>query len=638
MPPSTSFFTIQAKSVDGFWGNYQSKLASHGLNHQFNQLVTTGRLQNFELASKTILKQSDSSLKQQGLRFNDSDVYKWLEASAYIQALYPSDERKNQIDAVTNLIESAQEESGYINTYVTNTRPEWKWKSMAHMHELYCIGHLIEAAVALHSYASDSRLLKVAFKCLNAITDKFGPSKVKGTCGHPEIELALYKLARIIDQPEQSKAIAELADWMLDIRGCRPSFFEPEIFDTDLSERFYLANRLMLKDGNYDGSYALDHLPIREQREIVGHSVRAGYLYTAAAESARRRSDSELSTALETIWSNLNLKRMYITGGMGSTGENEGFSVDYDLPNHHAYAETCAGISLAMWGREMFKLTGLSDYLDTVERTIFNGILSGISFDTLSFFYNNPLESRHDHSRKPWFECACCPPNVARLIGSIHEYALFDTPSKLTIGFPVAGIFTLNDGAVLSIKTDFPVSGKATVKLKVPSTVSKKVAIRIPEWCDEVTIDLVGSDLAAEYENGFAVFEREWNGESTFEIDFHMVPKWFESNPAILDNLGRVALAYGPTIYCAESKSLENAPHYHAVDLSIEPQIASQRSIDGSLCFVIQTEKMTKDFADAIYSEVEDTDFQPSQLEFRPYRLWAQDSPTYMQVWTRSLS
>ena len=176
------------------------------------------------------------------------------------------------------------------------------------------------------------------------------------------------------------------------------------------------------------------------------------------------------------------------------------------------------------------------------------------------------------------------------------------------------------------------------MKLKVPSTVSKQVAIRIPEWCDEVTIDLVGSDLAAEYENGFAVFEREWNGESTFEIDFHMVPKWFESNPAILDNLGRVALAYGPTIYCAESKSLENAPQYHVVDLSIEPQIASQRSIDGSLCFVIQTEKMSKDFADAIYSEVEDTDFQPSQLEFRPYRLWAQDSPTYMQVWTRSLS
>ncbi|MFO0045288.1 MAG: beta-L-arabinofuranosidase domain-containing protein, partial [Armatimonadota bacterium] len=164
MPPSTSFFIIQAKSVDGFWGKYQSKLASHGLNHQFDQLVTTGRLQNFELASKTILKQSDSLLKQQGLRFNDSDVYKWLEASAYIQALYPSDQRKNQIDAVINLIESAQEESGYINTYVTNTRPEWKWKSMAHMHELYCIGHLIEAAVALHSYASDSRLLKVALK------------------------------------------------------------------------------------------------------------------------------------------------------------------------------------------------------------------------------------------------------------------------------------------------------------------------------------------------------------------------------------------------------------------------------------------------------------------------------------------
>lgn len=569
--------------------------------------------------------------RNEGWFFNDSDVYKWLEAAAYSVALYPSDELQSQIDRAVQLIIGAQHEDGYIFTFCDHNEPQLKWKQMCNLHEMYCMGHLIEAAVALAEAAKDNRLVPVAVRIFELLDSMFGEGREDGYCGHPEIELALIRLGDLLSNDGPNK----LADRMIDLRGKRPSLFETELTGDGQKPR---PNSMLFKDGKYDGAYAQDDLPIREQTKIVGHSVRAGYLFTAAAESAVRRSDSALLNALETIWENLVNRRMYITGGMGSTSQNEGFTSDYDLPNHKAYAETCAAISLAMWGREMFAATFNSEYLDVVERTIFNGVLSGIDLSTTHYFYDNPLESRHEHSRKPWFWCACCPPNIARLIGSIHKYAIFEDSDRIVIGFPVAGEYQLESGVRLKIESDYPVSGKAKVHLHFPSASSAKVSIRIPDWCDEATIELKGIQIESEYENGFATYGMDWKGDYSFEIDFEMVPKWVESHPSVLDNIGRVALQFGPSVYCLEGSSIEDCPQGVSVDISEEPVLGSKKAPDGSVIWTLGGVRMKSDFADALYAEVQDPEMVEEELSFVPYRVWGQSGPTYMQVWVRSLS
>lgn len=587
-------------------------------------MAETGRLRNFEVAAAK-LNGEPRSEQNEGWFFNDSDAYKWLEAAAYATK---TDTLQTQIDHIIDLIQHAQHEDGYIFTYVDNNEQQSKWKKLYALHEMYCMGHLIEAAVALAESADDNRLVPVATKIYQLLNQKFGEQGEDGYCGHPEIEIALIRLGDLLKDDGPKK----LADRMIDLRGQRPSIFEQEIKEQNSN------HSLFIKDGKYDGAYAQDDLPIREQTQIVGHSVRAGYLFAAAAESASRRQDDKLKQALETIWCNLVNKRMYITGGMGSTSKNEGFTHDFDLPNHQAYAETCAAISVAMWGKEMFLATQNSEYLDVVERTIFNGILSGIDLTTTKYFYENPLESRNDKAREPWFSCACCPPNIARLIGSIHKYAIFEDDSQIVIGFPVAGNYQLSNGATVKVESDYPISGKAKVSLHFPIATKAKVMVRIPDWCDEATIDLKGIDIQSDYENGFATYKMEWKGDYTFNIEFEMVPRWIESHPNVIDNLGRVALQYGPTIYCLESNQFETSPQGVSVDISEEPIQGSKKAPDGSTTWIVNGIRLRTDFPEGLYAEIQDPEVIEEQLTFLPYRVWGQSGPTYMQVWVRSLS
>jgi uncharacterized protein len=614
-------------ATTGFWKQYQSALSTQGLHHQYNQLLETGRLRNFEVTAAK-LRGEEIDEKNEGWFFNDSDAYKWLEAAAYSIASYPSKTLQSQIDHIIDLIQNAQHGDGYIFTFVDNNEPQSKWKKLYALHEMYCMGHLIEAAVALAESAKDDRLVPIAKKIYDLLNQKFGEQGEEGYCGHPEIEIALIRLGNLLQDDGPKK----LADRMIDLRGQRPSIFEKEILEHSS------GHSLLMKDGKYDGAYAQDDLPIREQTQIVGHSVRAGYLFAAAAESAARRQDDTLKQALETIWSNLVNKRMYVTGGMGSTGKNEGFTHDFDLPNHQAYAETCAAISLAMWGKEMFLATLNAEYLDVVERTIFNGVLSGIDLSTTHYFYENPLESRRDHTRKPWFPCACCPPNIARLIGSIHNYAIFENEESIVLGFPIGGNYELKNGVTLKIESDYPISGKAKLSLHFPTARKAKVMIRIPDWCDEATIDLKGITFESEYENGFAAYEMEWKGDYTFDLDFEMVPRWIESHPNVIDNLGRIALQYGPSIYCLESSQIESIPQGVSVDVSQEPVQGSKRAPDGSTTWNVNGLRLRTDFPDGLYAEIQDPEVAEEELNFLPYRVWGQSGPTYMQVWVRSLS
>jgi DUF1680 family protein len=327
---------------------------------------------------------------------------------------------------------------------------------------------------------------------------------------------------------------------------------------------------------------------------------------------------------------------MYITGGIGSSGTNEGFTHDYDLPNLNAYAETCAGIALAMWGLRMFDLTKDSAFVDVVERTLFNGVLSGISWDTTRYFYENPLESRGETERQTFFPCACCPANVARTIGLIDRYALSVDGNRVYLHFPISGDWTvqLSSGElVLSVQTSYPQKGDSKIIIK-KAPKQFELAIRIPDWADEVTTDLKGSEDGAEYEKGYALFVREWRTGDIIELDYHMEPRWVESHPAILDNVGRLALVYGPTVYAAEEKSLSKAPQLAQL-LDVETLEQSGKAADGSPLFRIPVIRESLEFTEEPYAELETIEREEASLTLKPYRLWANEGSSFMQVWLR---
>lgn len=615
----------QVQSIGGFWGRYLDELSTKGIESQWKQTVETGRLENFLRVAR------GETGTHKGLRFNDSDVYKLLEGAIYVQKLRPNPKIAEIIETSIKAIEGAQAEDGYLFTLVQLNLPTYKWRNLVNMHEMYCLGHLFEAAVALKQQLNDDRLIKVSDKAFEHIRSMYSPDKKPGFCGHPEIELALYRMTEATGDTKY----ADFADWMIDIRGQRPSPFEAEIEDPETKDYFRAANNLIVKDGKYDGKYAQDDKPIREQSVIVGHSVRAAYLYAAAALSAARRNDRGLLEAIETIWGNLTEKRMYITGGIGSTGDNEGFTDDYDLPNLNAYAETCAGIALAMWGRRMFEATGNSEYLDVVERVTLNGVLSGLSLDTTLYYYDNPLESRKGHARAPWFSCACCPPNVARFIGSIVQYSIWESEDTVYIGSPIDGSFALSSGLTLKIETKYPIDGKVKLSFSGKASKPTKLAIRIPEWSDEVNVDFPESTEGAEYENGFMVFDHAWSSTSTITLDFEMTPKLHDAHPLVLDNVGRLAVSYGPTIYCSESLELENAPQLKVFDLGEELREPGAKALDGSPVFQASAiMEPIQDHAD-LYGEFSDEDQMIGTINLIPYRTWNAKGASYMQVWLR---
>jgi DUF1680 family protein len=617
-----SIALAQVQNIDGFWGRYLDELSDKGILSQWEQIVNTGRLENFYRVAR---KESGT---HEGLRFNDS--YKWLEGAIYVHTLRPNPKIKEAIETSIKAIEGAQSEDGYLFTLVQLNKPDFKWRNLVNMHEMYCLGHLFEAAVALKQNFDDNRLIVVSQKAVACIKASYGQAKKPGFCGHPEVELALYRLT----EATKDLQYAELADWMIDIRGKRPSPFEAEVEDPLTKDYFKAANNLILKNGKYDGAYAQDDKPIREQTKIVGHSVRAAYLYAAAAMSSARREDDQLQASIQTIWENLTEKRMYITGGIGSTGDNEGFTDDYDLPNLNAYAETCAGIALAMWGRRMFEGTGSAEYLDALERVTLNGVLSGVSLDTTLYYYDNPLESRAGHEREKWFGCACCPPNVARYIGSIIQYALWESDETIYMGMPIAGTYDFTGGLTMRVETNYPVDGKVKLSFEGRAT-HKKLAIRIPDWSDEINIDFPDSALGAEYENGFMVFYHEWKAGVSLSLEFEMNIKLHKSHPMVMDNVGRLAVSYGPSVYCAEELKHASAPQFATIDLGEELQFGDKKALDGSPTLKASILREAPSPQGALYDDFADPDMKQGTLNLIPYRTWNGAGRSFMQVWLR---
>ncbi len=522
---------VSYKDVDitgGFWA-YRQKLNREVTIYSVrDRFEDTGRFKAFEF---TWTKGSDEPKPHY---FWDSDIAKWLESAAYIIAKNPDDKLLRKVDEVIDLIEKNQQPDGYFNIYHTIVEPELRFKDRSH-HELYCLGHLIEAAVAYLEATGSDRFIKILDKYIDLVIRVFTVEKSAAfvTPGHEEIELALIRLYRA--RPD--KKYLDLAAFFINERGQR----DEDCYDW----------------GN--GSYNQSHLPVREQREVMGHCVRACYLYSGMADAAKETGDAELLTACRALFDDIVSKKAYITGGIGSSHRGEAFTTAYDLPNDTAYAETCAAISLSFFADRMKDIDLDSKYADTVERVMYNGMLSGVSLDGRAFFYENPLEinladrTRHtsvrDGDRLPItqrlevFGCSCCPPNVTRYIAALGSSVLSYDADRIVL-HQFMPIEASVGGASISVRTAYPLDGKIQITLR--GAKGKKLLARVPGWCEKSSFSRERSTL-----RGYAVFEVD-SDEFTLDAEFVMKPALYRAHPSVRADAGAAAVGYGPVIYCAE--------------------------------------------------------------------------------------
>jgi len=633
-PRTTEFlFPVSFTKVrieDRFWSARQRINAERTIPHQYRQCKETGRIDAFRLDWKP-------GKEPKPHYFWDSDVAKWIEAASYSLVTHPNPELEALLDEVIELIASAQQPDGYLNVYFTVVAPEKRWKNLGHWHELYCAGHLIEAAVAHYQATGKRRLLDVVCRYADYIDSVFGPGKRDGCPGHQEIELALVKLYRVTGE----RRYLMLSKFFLDQRGQKPSVFEREMAhlseeDATLHRRFFVR-----RDGTFDTSYNQDHLPVRQQSEVVGHAVRAMYMYAGMADVARETGDRELFEACLRLWENACRRRMYLTGGIGSSRHNEGFTGDHDLPNETAYAETCAAVGLVLWNHRMLQMDPDSRYADVIERVIYNGAISGLSLDGEKFFYENPLASDGRHHRQPWFGCACCPGNISRLIASLGEYIYSEGPNTAYIHQYIAGSaeFSLNGRKVrLEQRSDYPWDGRIDIRLIPEAPDTFGLALRIPGWCRNYKVAINGTEIdpTGLGVRGYLRLERRWQPGDTVTLDLAMPVERVYAHPRVKQNLGHVALQRGPIVYCIEQVDHE-VPLYQIM-LPREAPLTTQFDPDLGGFVRIVGEAVYADDADwsDLYRAAPPV-LRPPRLSAVPYYAWDHRDPGPMRVWIPEL-
>jgi len=545
----------------GFWGSKLETIRTATLPAEYHQLESTGRIDALCLRWRP----GDANPPHV---FWESDVAKWIEAAAYSLATHPDPELEALVDGVVSLLETAQRPDGYLNAHFTVVEPAKRWSNLRDMHELYCAGHLIEAAVAYYQATGKDTLLRVMRRYADYIGSVFGrgDGQKRGYCGHEEIELALVRLYRATGE----RRYLDLASYFVDERGRRPHYY-------DLEERSRGEEPGAPWHG-IDYRYVQSHLPVREQTEAVGHAVRAGYLYCAMADLAAETGDETLLPALHRLWENVTQRRMYITAGIGSAGSGERFTYDYDLPNATAYAETCATIALAFWAHRMLQLEPKGVYADVFERAIYNGILSGISLDGRRFFYVNRLELDYEDyrlrrdiygeqagpepGRQDWFGCSCCPPNIARLLLSLGGYAYSQGEGAIHVHHYLsssAEVQLVGGKVALRQETDYPWGEAVSIAIELERAMQFELAVRIPGWCRGATLEVNGTACALETDDGYARLRRSWQPGDRVRLHLPMPVELIEAHPEVRADAGRVALQRGPLVYCLEEE--DNGPN-----------------------------------------------------------------------------
>lgn len=570
----------------------------------------------------------------EGIFFNDSDVHKLVEAASYTLQTHPNPAWEAELDEVIDTIAKSQQTDGYLNSYFTLVEPEKRWQNLGMMHELYCAGHLFEAGVAHYQATEKQNLLDVACRFADLIDNTFGHGKRDGLPGHQGIELALVKLARVTGEARYMS----LAEYFVTTRGESPHVFEKELENPDLPGGLGAYQHHYTRDGKYEGTYSQAHKPLKEQTECVGHAVRAMYLYAGAADIALETGDTDISNALNALWENVE-KRLYVTGGVGPSGHNEGFTQDYELPNFSAYAETCASIGLIFWAHRMFLLKGESRFIDVLETALYNGALSGVSLDGTGFFYQNPLASRGGRERHAWFGCACCPPNIARLLGSLGQYIYAQSENDLWVNLYVGGTASATvEGDVLlklTQETDYPWSGDVKITVDPEKSVKFALNLRIPDWCNNFKVGINGESYSANaVSNGYLSIDREWQSNDTVELNLDMPVERIYAHPYVRDNLGRSALRRGPLVYCFED--IDN-PDGAFETLSLVDDAAVEAVFDNKRLGGITLIRGTGTVFDA--SDWENSLYLPKpslkQMDVTaiPYYAWCNRQAGQMAVW-----
>lgn len=580
-----------------------------------------------------------------GMVFQDSDVAKWLEAVAFSLHTHPDPQLEQMADDVVDIIEKAQQPDGYLNTYFTIKEPDKRWTNLAECHELYCAGHMMEAATAYYQATGKRKLLDVMCRFADYIDTVFGPEpgKLKGYPGHQEIELALVKLYQVTGDDKYLK----LSRYFLDERGQSPHYF-----DTEWEERgktdFFPEMR------SYGKEYAQAHLPIRKQETAEGHAVRAVYMYSGMVDVADETGDAALFEVCKKLWDNIVDKRMYVTGGIGSLSYGERFTFDYDLPNDLAYAETCASIGLIFLAHRMLRMEPDRRYADVMERALYNTVLAGMSLDGTKFFYVNPLEVWPDAcdknhtrnhvkaTRQKWFGCACCPPNVARLLSSLGQYIYTANSDTVYVHLYIGGEADLNMGGRnvrLVQETQYPVENKTALKLSLDAEHEFSVALRLPGWCPGADVKVNGQPVSVKGNqvNGYVKITRVWKDGDIVELEMEMPVQRMKAHPLVRENAGKVALQKGPFVYC-----LEQADNGAALQEIVLPQDAVlHSSFDPSLLGGVPVVRAdarrlseSKWGGELYKADVKESYVQQSAT-FIPYYVWANREVGEMAVWIR---
>ncbi|NLL49437.1 MAG: glycoside hydrolase family 127 protein [Firmicutes bacterium] len=571
-----------------------------------------------------------------GMVFQDSDVAKWLEAVAYRLASHPDPEWESKADSLIDLLGRAQQPDGYLNSYYTVVEPQNRWTNLAANHELYCAGHLIEAAVAYYEATGKDKLLQIVCKLVDHIDSVFGPEpgKKRGYPGHEEIELALIRLYRITRNPRH----LNLARFFVEERGRKPHYFELEAKAR--------GEAMSSPWGQWAYHYSQSHLPLGEQETVEGHSVRAMYLLIAAADLALETNDGELLAVCERLWNNVVESRMYLTGGIGSQEHGEGFTVDYDLPSDTAYAETCAAIGLFLFGQRMLENVPHGKYADVMERALYNGILSGMSVAGDRFFYVNPLEVspslnqiRRDQrhvatTRQGWFRCACCPPNLARLLASINRYLYSFRQDGLYVHFFAQSEveFTVGEHEVrLNQATEYPWDEQVRLELNLEGGLEFALHLRLPGWCKQPEVKVNGQVVEVSVpDHGYLTLKREWAKGDTVELKLPMPVERVYANSKVRETVGRVALQRGPIVYCLEE--VDNGPNLPALVLGAEPDfrvvLDPELGVPAILAKGYRLENSGQDLYTTVVPKA-----VPTEMKAVPYYIWDNRRPGEMLVW-----
>lgn len=633
------------KINDNFWTKYTNLVKDviipyqwDILNDRIGDAEPSYCLNNFRIAA------GEKEGEFGGAVFQDTDVAKWLEAVAFTLATTKDENLENIADEVIDLIGRAQDKNGYINTYFTIKEPDLRWTNLTEGHELYTAGHLLEAAVAYYNATGKDKFLNIMIRFADLICDTFGEreNQIHGYPGHQEIELALVKLYEVT----KDKKYLDTAKYFIDERGKSPNYFLEE----EKTEKF---KRIFPEFENYTPLYSQSHLPVREQTTAEGHAVRAVYMYCAMADIAYEYGDEELFKACETLWSNIVNKRMYVTGGIGSSGLLERFTTDYDLPNDINYSETCASIGLALFGLRMTKITKEAHYMDIVEKALYNTVLSGIAMDGKGFFYVNPLEvwpascierTSKEHVkpvRQKWFGVACCPPNIARTLASLGQYIYLADEDKLYVNLFVSNQaqFQLGEKKVsLEVETNFPNDNSINIHLTSESEEVIWLALRIPYYAENYTILVNGKPYKFEIDKGYAIIEGKFKND-ILQINFDAPARFVYANPLVRADSGKIAITKGPLVYCIEE--IDNKDNLSAVfvDTSVTPiEKYDKELFGGATVVILQGKKISNDNwkEEQLYGTQKPV-YEDIKIKAVPYCYWGNRKPGEMLVWMKNI-